>query len=160
MEFLLTLQYGIRKWNNTLSTRLYSQTWSETGEWDRLAYITLHIRNIFKEGELDENSVCKESLLTATDGCSLTNGLMGSLQLYIPQISIRKSYSPSLGWKRWVQMSCFLVSTIIYLRKSTAFLYYPNKKLTKCIKGDSNPGAASFFSASMHTALTVIIFKS
>ena len=30
--------------------------------------ITLHIRNIFKEGELDENSVCKESLHTAADG--------------------------------------------------------------------------------------------
>lgn len=30
--------------------------------------ITLHIRNIFKEGELEENSVCKESLLTASDG--------------------------------------------------------------------------------------------
>lgn len=30
--------------------------------------ITLHIRNIFKEGELEESSVCKESLLTATDG--------------------------------------------------------------------------------------------
>lgn len=30
--------------------------------------ITLHIRNIFKEGELCENSVCKESLLTAADG--------------------------------------------------------------------------------------------
>ncbi len=30
--------------------------------------ITLHIRNIFKESELDENSVCKESLLTAADG--------------------------------------------------------------------------------------------
>lgn len=30
--------------------------------------ITLHIRNIFKERELDENSVCKESLLTAADG--------------------------------------------------------------------------------------------
>ncbi|MDE6264973.1 MAG: virulence RhuM family protein [Paramuribaculum sp.] len=30
--------------------------------------ITLHIRNIFKEGELDEKSVCKESLLTAADG--------------------------------------------------------------------------------------------
>lgn len=30
--------------------------------------ITLHIRNIFKEGELEETSVCKESLLTATDG--------------------------------------------------------------------------------------------
>lgn len=30
--------------------------------------ITMHIRNIFKEGELEEDSVCKESLLTATDG--------------------------------------------------------------------------------------------
>ena len=30
--------------------------------------VTLHIQNIFKEGELLENSVCKESLLTATDG--------------------------------------------------------------------------------------------
>lgn len=30
--------------------------------------ITLHIRNIFKEGELDEFSVSKESLLTASDG--------------------------------------------------------------------------------------------
>ena len=30
--------------------------------------ITMHIRNIFKEGELNEKSVCKESLHTATDG--------------------------------------------------------------------------------------------
>lgn len=30
--------------------------------------ITLHIRNVFKEGELSEFSVCKESLLTASDG--------------------------------------------------------------------------------------------
>ena len=30
--------------------------------------IILHIRNIFKEGELEETSVCKESLLTAADG--------------------------------------------------------------------------------------------
>ncbi len=30
--------------------------------------ITMHIRNIFKEGELDEQSVCKESLRTAGDG--------------------------------------------------------------------------------------------
>ena len=30
--------------------------------------ITLHIRNIFKEGELNEDSVCKESLRTAADG--------------------------------------------------------------------------------------------
>lgn len=30
--------------------------------------VTLHVGNIFKEGELDESSVCKESLLTASDG--------------------------------------------------------------------------------------------
>lgn len=30
--------------------------------------ISLHVRNIFKEGELHENSVVKESLTTATDG--------------------------------------------------------------------------------------------
>lgn len=30
--------------------------------------ITIHIGNLFKEGELDKNSVCKESLLTASDG--------------------------------------------------------------------------------------------
>ena len=30
--------------------------------------VTLHIRNRFKEGELVENSVCKESLRTAADG--------------------------------------------------------------------------------------------
>ncbi len=30
--------------------------------------ITLHIGNIFKEKELDEDSVCKDSLLTASDG--------------------------------------------------------------------------------------------
>ena len=32
--------------------------------------ITMHIRNIFKEGELEEISVCKESLRTAADGKS------------------------------------------------------------------------------------------
>src|SRR5665647_751174 len=30
--------------------------------------ITLHVSNIFKERELEENSVCKDSLLTAKDG--------------------------------------------------------------------------------------------
>ena len=30
--------------------------------------ITMHIRNIFKEGELDEKAVCKDSLRTAADG--------------------------------------------------------------------------------------------
>lgn len=30
--------------------------------------ITMHIKNIFEEGELQENAVSKESLLTAKDG--------------------------------------------------------------------------------------------
>ena len=30
--------------------------------------ISLHVNNIFKEGELDRNSVVKESLTTAYDG--------------------------------------------------------------------------------------------
>jgi hypothetical protein len=30
--------------------------------------VTLHIKNIFQENELDAKSVCKESLLTANDG--------------------------------------------------------------------------------------------
>ena len=30
--------------------------------------ITMHIKNIFQEGELQENSVSKDSLLTAKDG--------------------------------------------------------------------------------------------
>ncbi len=30
--------------------------------------ITMHIRNVFKEGELDQRTVCKESLHTASDG--------------------------------------------------------------------------------------------
>jgi hypothetical protein len=30
--------------------------------------VSLHIRNIFKEGELDEDSVVKDCLTTATDG--------------------------------------------------------------------------------------------
>ena len=30
--------------------------------------ITLHVSNIFKEGELEQVSVCKNSLLTALDG--------------------------------------------------------------------------------------------
>jgi len=35
--------------------------------------VTLHISNIFKEGELERDSVCKESLLTAADGKAYKN---------------------------------------------------------------------------------------
>ena len=35
--------------------------------------ITMHIRNIFEEGELQESSVSKESLLTAKDGKTIIN---------------------------------------------------------------------------------------
>ena len=49
--------------------------------------ITLHIGNIFKEGELDVNSVRKESLLTALDGKNCwpfsTRGSLGLRQKYI-----------------------------------------------------------------------------
>ena len=38
--------------------------------------VTLHIRNVFKEKELDEVSVCKESLLTAADGKSILLHIM------------------------------------------------------------------------------------
>ena len=30
--------------------------------------VTSHIKNVFKEGELEETAVCKDFLLTATDG--------------------------------------------------------------------------------------------
>jgi len=30
--------------------------------------VTMHIKNVFAEGELDESSVCKDFLLTADDG--------------------------------------------------------------------------------------------
>lgn len=42
--------------------------------------ITIHIRNIFKEGELEESSVCKESLLTAPDGKRYRRFAEGSWQ--------------------------------------------------------------------------------
>lgn len=41
--------------------------------------VTLHIRNVFKEKELDEVSVCKESLLTAVDGKPILRRVMKSI---------------------------------------------------------------------------------
>ena len=41
--------------------------------------ITMHIRNIFKEKELDEKSVCKESLHTAADGKQSLRAILRTL---------------------------------------------------------------------------------
>lgn len=60
--------------NTRLEVRLEDETvWLTQSQMSELFQttrnnVTLHIRNIFKEGELQELSVCKESLLTATDG--------------------------------------------------------------------------------------------
>lgn len=60
--------------NTTLEVRLENETvWLTQAQMAELFLttrnnVTLHIRNIFKEGELQEISVCKESLLTAADG--------------------------------------------------------------------------------------------
>lgn len=59
-----------------LEVRLYNETvWLTQAQMAILFEttrnnITLHIGNLFKEGELDKKSVCKESLLTASDGKS------------------------------------------------------------------------------------------
>ena len=55
--------------------------------------ITLHISNIFKENELDENSVGKESLLTASDGKKYKTKLYNLDDQY-PTIEI-KSFNKS-----------------------------------------------------------------
>ena len=39
----------------------------------------MHIRNIFKEKELDEKSVCKESLHTAADGKQSLRAILRTL---------------------------------------------------------------------------------
>ncbi len=46
-----------------LTQRLMSELFQTTPE-----NITMHLKNIFGEGELDPNSVTKESLVTARDG--------------------------------------------------------------------------------------------
>ena len=46
-----------------LTQRLMSDLFQTTPE-----NITMHLKNIFSEGELDPNSVTKESLVTARDG--------------------------------------------------------------------------------------------
>lgn len=60
--------------NTRLEVRLEDETvWLTQAQMSELFQttrnnVTLHVRNIFKEGELQELSVCKESLLTAADG--------------------------------------------------------------------------------------------
>src|ERR1700675_3333254 len=46
-----------------LTQKLMSELFQTTPE-----NITIHLKNIFSEGELDPNSVAKESLVTARDG--------------------------------------------------------------------------------------------
>ena len=46
-----------------LTQRQMSELFQTTSE-----NITIHLKNIFSEGELDSNSVTKESLVTARDG--------------------------------------------------------------------------------------------
>ena len=58
----------------TLEVRLERETvWLTQAQMTELFHttrnnVTIHIGNIFKEGELDESSVCKDSLRTASDG--------------------------------------------------------------------------------------------
>jgi len=54
--------------------------------------VTLHIRNVFKENELDEVSVCKESLLTAADGTKYCN-------LDVIVSMARRSSSSRIPWR-------------------------------------------------------------
>lgn len=60
--------------NIRLEVRLDNETvWLTQAQMTELFHttrnnVTMHIRNIFKDGELDAHSVCKDSLLTAADG--------------------------------------------------------------------------------------------
>jgi hypothetical protein len=55
--------------------------------------ITLHISNIFKENELDEISVGKESLLTASDGKRYKTNLYNLVSKHSKGKKIRKIVS-------------------------------------------------------------------
>ena len=44
--------------------------------------ITLHITNIFKEKELEEETVCKDSLLTAKDGKKYKTNLLPTESIF------------------------------------------------------------------------------
>jgi len=60
--------------------------------------ISLHIANIYKEGELDRDSVVKEYLTTASDGKCYKNKLemsiLGSLRSNIKLISLSTPFIP------------------------------------------------------------------
>jgi hypothetical protein len=68
MEALITInnqEFNLDKENQTL----FSHTKNIASIFDTTRQnIELHLKNIFKEGELDENLVCKDFLLTASDG--------------------------------------------------------------------------------------------
>ena len=50
--------------------------------------ICLHIANIYKEGELDRNSVVKEYLTTASDGTRLTDSMMSDFRAARPDVEL------------------------------------------------------------------------
>ena len=68
------IEYKLDNESKTLEVRVEDDTvWLTQAQMAELFdttrnNITLHISNVFKEEELQENSVCKESLHTATDG--------------------------------------------------------------------------------------------
>jgi hypothetical protein len=57
--------------------------------------VSLHLRNIFNEGELDEDSVVKESLITAADGKNYRTKLYRFIQ------SRADSKQPNMGLTNW-----------------------------------------------------------
>ena len=76
MEESKIIIYQTEDGNTKIETRLEDETvWLTQAQLAALfqkgrATITEHIGNIFKEGELDEDSVCRKSRLTAPDGKS------------------------------------------------------------------------------------------
>lgn len=54
-----------------LTQKLMSELFQTTPE-----NITMHLKNIFSDGELDSNSVTKESLVTASDGKNIARSFI------------------------------------------------------------------------------------
>jgi hypothetical protein len=71
--------------------------------------ITAHLSNIFREGELVENSVCKESLLTATDGKKYKTKLY-DLNAMI-SVGYRVGSMPGTMFRMWATDKLFQILT-------------------------------------------------